>query len=91
MVLILIVLVAISIVTKQAVFAWIAIVIAALMLFSGGPSRHVGYFSPFSGGSIHVEPIWYHCEEHGNVPIHHVGRPTDCPECHKQMTKGKKV
>jgi hypothetical protein len=37
-----------------------------------------------------VEPIWYHCEEHGNVPIHHVGRPTDCPDCHKQMKKGKR-
>lgn len=90
MVLILIVLVAISIVTEKAVFAWIAIAIAALALF-GGPSRQTGYFSPFVGGSIHVEPIWYHCEEHGNVPIHHVGRPTDCPECHRQMTKGKKV
>lgn len=90
MTLILIALVAISIVTHEAVFAWLAIGITVLMFFSGGSSRQTGYFSPFSGGSIHVEPIWYHCEEHGNVPIHHVGRPTDCPDCHKQMKKGKR-
>ena len=91
MILILIVLVAISIVTEKAVFAWLAIGIAALMLLSSRRSRQTGYFLPFSGGPIDVEPIWYHCKEHGNVPIHRVGRPTDCPNCHKQMTKGKKA
>lgn len=91
MILLLIALVAISVITQNAVFAWLAIGMSVLMLLlSSGSSKQSGYFSPFSGGSIHVEPIWYHCEEHGNVPISHVGRPTTCPECQKPMKKGKK-
>lgn len=89
MILILIVMVAISVVTQNAVFAWIAIGIAVLMLLSSGSPKQTGYFSPFSGGSIHVEPIWYHCDEHGDVAIPHVGRPTICPTCSKELKKGK--
>lgn len=91
MIYLMIVLVAISIVTKEPVFAWIALAIAVLALLSTPRGRSAGYFSPFTGGTIHVDPIWYHCDDHGNFPVHHVGAPTACPECHIQMKKGKKV
>lgn len=91
MIIVALVLGALALLTSKVGFVWAALVFLALGLISIPTPRRPAYFMPFSGNPGIIDAIWYHCPEHGDVPIQRAGCSTLCPTCQKQMEKGKKL